>query len=133
MTVQSFTGNQLVLTGLPPVTSSTVIFEPNDLIQIGTYTFPFTSTTQILRGTGGTVTVTTNRPNIISDPGNTQPWVGDGITVGNSCDFYMFCPNMPTYKLVPGGYVPGTAGTTLNNALIEFTSDFELYEYVGAA
>lgn len=128
ITVQSFIGNQLILTNLPTIASSRVLFEPNDLIQIGTNTFPFTSTTQILRGTGSTVTITTNRPNIIS-----TSVVGNGITVGSDCDFYMFCPNMPTYKLVPGGYVRNGGGTTLNNALIEFTDNFELYEYVGTA
>lgn len=127
ITVQSFVGNQLILANLPTIASSRVLFEPNDLIQIGAHTYPFTSTTQILRGTGSTVTVTTNRPNIIS-----TTVVGDGITVGNDCDFYMFCPNMPTYKLIPGGYVRNGTGT-LNNALIEFSDDFELYEWVGTA
>lgn len=127
ITVSSFTGNQLVLGGLPTVASGTVLFEPNDLIQIGNHTYPFTSTTQITRGGGSTVTVTTNRPNIIS-----SSVVGSGITVGNDCDFYMFCPNMPTYKLVPGGYVK-SGTTTLNNALIEFSDDFQLYEFVGTA
>ena len=127
ITVQDFTGNQLVLQNLPAIPSTRVLFEPNDLIQIGTHTFPFTSTTRITRGTSATVTITTNRPNIIS-----SSVVGDGITVGNSCDFYMFCPNMPTYKLIPGGYVrSGT--TTVNNAYIEWSDAFELYEYVGTA
>lgn len=127
ITVQSFTGNQLVLTGLPVIPASRVLFEPNDLIQIGTHTYPFTSTTQVLRGTNGTITVTTNRPNII-----TASVVGDGITVGNSCQFYMFCPNMPTYTLIPGGYTRSN-GTTLNNAIIQFDDDFTLYEWVGTA
>jgi hypothetical protein len=128
LTVSSFIGNQLILTGLPTVGASTVLFEPNDLIQIGSYTYPFTSTTQILRGGTSTVTITTNRPNII-----TSSVVGAGLTVGNGCSFKMFCPNMPVYKLIPGGYVPGTGTTTLNNALIEFSDDFELYEWVGTA
>jgi len=127
ITVTSFTGNQLVLGNLPVIPSTRVLFEPNDLIQIGNYKFPFTSTTQVLRGSNSTVTVTTNRPNII-----TGSVVGNNITVGNDCEFYMFCPNMPTYKLIPGGYVNGN-GTTLNNALIEFSDDFTLYEWVGAA
>ena len=123
----SFTGNQLTIGGLPAVPSTTVIFEPNDLIQIGSYTYPFTSTTQVLRGSGSTITVTTNRPRIIS--GNIA---GNGITVGNACSFYMFCPNMPTYKLIPGGYLQ-SGTTTINNALIEFSDNFELYEWVGTA
>lgn len=127
LTVSSFVGNQLVLSGLPGVGANTVMFEPNDLIQIGSHTYPFTSTTQVLRGSASTVTITTNRPNII-----TGSVVGDGLTVGNDCTFNMFCPNMPTYKLIPGGYV-ASGTTTLNNALIEFSDDFELYEWVGAA
>lgn len=127
ITVATFSGNQLTLTGLPVAAPSTVIFEPNDLIQIGNHTYPFTSTTQVLRGAGSQITVTTNRPNII-----TGSVVGDGLTVGNDCTFNMFCPNMPTYKLIPGGYV-ASGTTTLNNALIEFSDDFELYEFVGTA
>jgi hypothetical protein len=128
LTVQTFIGNQLVLTGLPTVGSNTILFAPNDLIQIGSNIYPFTSTTTVTRGTTGTVTVTTNRPNII-----TNTVVGDGLTVGNDCTFNMFCPNMPTYKLIPGGFVPGSGSTTLNNALIEFSDDFDLYEWVGTA
>jgi hypothetical protein len=127
ITVQSFVGNQLVLTNLPAISGTRVLFEPNDLIQIGTHTFPFTSTTQITRGTGATVTVTTNRPNII-----TTSVVGNNIIVGNACSFYMFCPNMPVYKLVPGGSAKEN-GTTVNNALIEFSDSFNLYEWVATA
>jgi hypothetical protein len=127
ISVQSFVGDQLVLQNLPVLASTKVLFEPNDLIQIGNHYYPFTSTTQILRGTSGTVTVTTNRPNII-----TASVVGNGITVGNQCNFTMFCPNMPTYKLVPGGYQK-TNGVLVGNALIEFTDSFQLYEFVGTA
>lgn len=127
MRVQTFVGTTLTLTNLPVVPSSRVIFEPNDLIQIGAYTYPFTSTTRVTRGSSSTITVTTNRPNIIS-----SSVASASITVGNACDFKMFCPNMPTYKLIPGGYVKAN-GTTVNNALIEFSDDFTLYEYVGTA
>ena len=127
MSVQSFIGNQLILTGLPVVPSNRVIFEPNDLIQLGNYPYPFTSTTQILRGGGSTITVTTNRPNILS-----ASVAGLGITVGNACEWNMFCPNMPTYTLVPGAYTRAN-GTVVNNALIEFSNDFQLYEFVGTA
>jgi hypothetical protein len=127
ITVQSYVGDQLILTGLPTVASGTVLFAQNDLIQIGTYTFPFTSTTNVTRGTGSTVTVTTSRPNIIS-----ANVVGDGITVGNDCEFYMFCPNMPTYKLIVGGQ-KYASGVLINNAYIEWSDSFELYEFVGTA
>ena len=129
--VDSFIGNQLVLTNLPAISSTRVIFEPNDLIQIGTGNtnpYPFTSTTQVTRGTGTTITITTNRPNIL-----TPNVVASALTVGNACKFRVFCPNMPTYKLIPGGVLKNTAGTVVNNALIEFSDAFELYEWVGGA
>jgi hypothetical protein len=125
--VSSFVGNQLVLTGLPTVSSSRVIFEQNDLIQIGNYTFPFTSTTRVLRGTGSTVTVTTNRPNII-----TGSVISSRLTVGNACKFYMFCPNMPTYKLIVGGQTM-SRGSVISNALIEWSDNFQLYEWCATA
>ena len=125
--IDGFVGNQLKLTNLPVVPASRVIFQPNDLIQIGNYPYPFTSTTQVLRGTGSEITVTTNRPNILSASVG-----GLGITVGNACEWNMFCPNMPTYTLVPGAYTRAN-GTVVNNALIEFSSDFQLYEFVGTA
>ena len=129
--VTSFTGSTLTLNVSGITASSTaVIFEPNDLIQIGSpgvYPYPFTSTTQVLRGSGSTVTVTTSRPNIL-----TGSLTGLGIIVGNNCQFNMFCPNMPTYKLIPGGYV-GNGTTTTNNALLEWSDSFLLYEYVGTA
>ena len=127
ITVQSFIGDQLVLQNLPVVPSTRALFEPNDLIQIGNHYYPFTSTTQVTRGSGSTVTVTTNRPNIITDS-----VVGDGITVGNQCRFTMFCPNMPTYKLTVGGYQK-VNGVLVGNALIEWTDAFQFYEFVGDA
>lgn len=127
ISVQSFIGDQLVLQNLPVLPSTRVLFGANDLIQIGNYTYPFTSTTQVLRGSGSTVTVTTNRPNIISGA-----VAGAGITVGNACEFYMFCPNMPTYKLIPGGQTM-LQGQVISNALIEWSDAFQLYEWVATA
>ena len=130
LTVTSYVGNQLEIGGLPTVSAGTVLFEQNDLIQIGglnAYPFPFTSTTQILRGSGSTVTITTSRPNILT--GNL---VGLGLIVGNSCQFRMFVPNMPVYKLTVGGALY-SGSTLINNALIEWSDSFQFYEYVGAA
>jgi hypothetical protein len=131
ITVTSFVDNILTLNVSGITASSTaVIFQPNDLIQIGSlseYPYPFTSTTQVLRGSGSTVVVTTSRPNIIT--GNL---VGEGIIVGNNCQFNMFCPNMPTYKLIPGGAMY-SGNTVTNNALLEWSDNFQLYEFVGSA
>lgn len=131
ITVTSWVGSTLTLNVSGITASSTaVIFEPNDLIQIGSldeYPYPFTSTTQVLRGSGSTVVVTTSRPNIL-----TGSLAGEGIIVGNNCQFNMFCPNMPTYKLIPGGAMYN-GSTVTNNALLEFSDSFELYEFVGDA
>ena len=127
MTVTDFTGSTLTLTNLPAIASTRILFEPNDLIQIGNNPYPFTVQSQVLRGTGSTVQITTHRPNIL-----TTSVVGNGITVGNSCQFKLFCPNMPIYKLVPGGYQK-QSGVVLGNALIEFSDDFKLYEWVATA
>jgi hypothetical protein len=127
VTVQTYVGETLTLTGLPTIGSTEYLFKKNDLIQIATHPYPFTSTTDVLRGSGSTVVVTTSRPNII-----TGSVVGSGIVVGATCQFNMFCPNMPVYKLIPGGYV-GNGITTTNNALIEWSDSFYLYEFVGDA
>lgn len=130
VTVQSFIGDQLVLTGLPALAAGAVLFQPNDLIQIGSlgvHPYPFTSTTQVLRGSGSTVTVTTSRPNIL-----TGTLTGLGIIVGNDCQFNMFCPNMPTYKFIPGGY-QRVNNTLVGNAILEWSDSFQFYEFVGDA
>ncbi len=127
ITVQSFVGNVLTLSNLPAIGATRVLFQPNDLIQIGNNTYPFTSTTQVTRGVGTTVQVITNRPNIIS-----STVVGNTLKYGNDCEFKMFCPNMPTYTLVPGGYAQ-SSGVTTNNALLSFSDDFNLYEWVATA
>jgi hypothetical protein len=127
LNIVSYVGNQLTLNGLPTVASSTIMFKKNDLIQINNHPYPFTTENDVLRGAGSTVVITTSRPNII-----TSSVVGLGITVGSTCEFNMFCPNMPVYKLTPGGYV-GYGGATTNNALIEWSDSFFLYEFVGDA
>lgn len=140
LTVASFNGAILRLTGVPSKSSNFVCFGQNDLIQIGSNPYPFTVTgpynpsTQATTlgpvtygtNTGGDLYIRMNRSNFISST------VGSGITVGPSCQFNLFCPNMPTYKLIPGGYVE-TSGVTVNNALVEFSDPFNLYEWVGGA
>ena len=128
ITVQSWTATTMVLTGLPAVGAGTVLFQPNDLIQVSTYPYPTTVVNQVLRGAGSTVTVTTQRPNIIT----TGSVVGHGIVVGANCQFNMFCPNMPVYKLIVGGYI-GNGTTVTNNALIQWSDTFNLYEFTGSA
>jgi hypothetical protein len=129
LTVQSFNGTQLTLQGLNAVgiTNGTTMFLANDLLQIGANPYPFTVTSTSVVATGAnTVTLTVNRPNFITSV------VGSGITVGPNCQFNLFCPNMPTYKLIPGNYFK-VQNTVINNARIEFSDVFQLYEWVGGA
>lgn len=128
ITVSSFTTNQLVLTNLPVINGSSYLFRANDLIQIGDNPYPFTSVYDVPRGTGSTVTITTHRPNILTGSVN-----GSHITVGANCEFNLFCPNMPIYKLIPGGSMRYTDGTLISNALIEWSGSFNLYEYLADA
>jgi hypothetical protein len=86
-----------------------------------------TSVNQVLRGGGSTLTFTVSRPNIL-----TTVIAGLGIVVGNTCQFNMFCPNMPVYKLLPGATLYSN-GTLINNAHIEWSSAFDLGEFVGVA
>lgn len=126
VTVSSYIGETLTLSGCPILGTGTYLFKKNDLIQINNNPYPFTVVNDV-PATATTVTVTTSRPNIITDS-----VVGEGITVGSNCYFNMFCPNMPVYKLIVGGLL--TNGTTVtNNALIEWSDSFFLYEFVGDA
>lgn len=126
VTFNSFSGNQLVLNVSGVSANSTdVLLEKGDFLQIQGYPYPFTSTTRVLRGSYSTVTVTTHRPNIF----NTQPANGTYINFGNQVSFNLFCPNMPTYKLIPGGAIVQN-GQVVNNALIQWSDTFQLYEYI---
>lgn len=132
LTVSAFAGNQLTLSGLTAagVTNGTIMFLANDLIQIGTNTYPFTVVNTVTATSSNTITFQVSRPNFLTS------FIGNGITVGPACNFNVFCPNMPVYSLVPGAYYfyDGISGSgTINKARIEFSSPFELYEFVGAA
>jgi hypothetical protein len=128
LTVSAFAGNQLTLSGLTAagVTSGTIMFLANDLIQIGTNTYPFTVVSTVTATASNTITFQVSRPNFLTSV------IGNSITVGPACNFNVFCPNMPVYSLVPGAYYQ-TGSTVINKARIEFSSPFELYEFVGAA
>ena len=128
ITVVSYVGDQLTLGTLPVIPSTRVMFEPNDLIQIVNNPYPMTSVNQVLRGSGSTVTFTVSRPNIL-----TTVIAGEGIVVGPTCQFNLFCPNMPTYKLLPGATLYNASGTLINNAHIEWNDSFNLTEFVGTA
>lgn len=129
--VSSISGTSLTLTNLNAagITSGRIMFKPNDLIQIGNNPYPFTSVNTVTATGSNTITFTTSRP---MDFLSYAAYNNATITVGASCTFNVFCPNMPTYKLVPGRYVRSN-GTVINNARIEFSDNFSLYEWVGGA
>jgi hypothetical protein len=134
MTVQSFNGTQLTLTNLPVVTggmtANTPLFKAGDFIQLGSGTvnpYPFTVVNDVLRGTASTVTLTTHRPNFITTSVN-----GNAITVGSNVTFRMFATNMPTYTLIPGA-ASYSNGQLVNNAYLQWSDLFKLYEWTGDA
>jgi hypothetical protein len=121
--VQRFGGvgyayNELVLTGLPTVGPNSlpgaVMFRKGDIIQISGQPYPFTvQNTQVLRGSGNTISITTHRENFIDDS-----VANSTVVVGPNVEFNMFCTNMPTYTFVGKNQV-------------QFDGQFDLYEYTG--
>lgn len=114
----SFTGKTLVLNNLPNLQAfqaTSVLFKEGDILQIGNNPYPFTVTADVLRGSSDTVNVPLHRANILTNSVSNL-----AITVGNGVQFKMFCPNMPTYTIIAGKY-------------IQFNSEFQLYEDLGAA
>jgi len=120
--------NQMNITNLPSIQqlagvggANAVIFAKGDIIQPAGFPFPFTVTQNAVRGsdtsTTATIVLNLHRPNF----NTTSSFTGANLVSGNDVQFRVFCPNMPTYKLSPGGV----------NALISWTSDFQLYEYTG--
>lgn len=112
-------GNALTLTltvsSMTGVTSSTVLFEPGDFVQLsGNYKYPYTVTSQVLRGSGSTVQVPINRP-FIDQAGYTE--AGAGIVVGKNVTWQMVMTKKPSYRVIPGGY-------------LEWTDNFELVEVI---
>jgi hypothetical protein len=129
MTVTSFNGNQLILGSIPARTAGDILIAAGDLIQIAGSPYPFTSTTNIVYTAGmTTATVTTHRPNII-----TLGVAGNNVIIGNTVQFNLFCPGLPTYKLTPASYVRHPTLGVINNAMVEFDGPLELYEWTSGA
>lgn len=105
---------QITLKSLPTVSSSTVIFNAGDFIQIGNY--PYKVTYQVLRGSSSTVVVNVNRPiNIVGIA------INDFIQVGNNVQFALLMEVFPTYTLMP----------MTNGAFIQWDSNFVFREAIG--
>jgi hypothetical protein len=116
ITVQSWTGTQLVLNNLPTVGSTTEMFVKGDFIQVATLPYPTTVVNTVLRGVGSTITLQTHRPNFMGSSVN-----GKSLVVGNAVQFRVFCNDTPSYKINPGG----------STALVNWSGPFTLHEYTG--
>jgi hypothetical protein len=97
---------------LPAVSSSTVVFAAGDFLQIGNY--PYKVTTQVLRGSGSTVSVTLHRP-VIGTPST-----GTLTAVGAACTFNVVAETCPTYTLRP----------MTSGAFVDWDNDFVFRENV---
>lgn len=78
---------------LPAISASLYVFKAGDFLQLGLY--PYKVTTDVLRGSGSTVTVSLHRPVIGTVSAGTL------TAVGNACTFYMLAESCPTYTLNP--------------------------------
>lgn len=99
---------------LPSVSTTAVVFAPGDFLQLGIYSYKVT--TQVLRGSGSTVSVTLHRP-VIGTPST-----GTLTAVGVYCTFYMLAESCPTYTLNP----------MTNGAFVQWDSAFVFREDITA-
>lgn len=126
LTVSSFTGNQLVvgnLSGLS-LSSSQYVFRAGDMVQVVGRPYPFTVVSDVLRGSGTTVTVTTHRPNVIASMPSSPT-----LNVGKNCQISLVMAEQPVYSLSPGARRMAN-GSVINNAIVEWDGDFKLVEYL---
>ena len=114
LTIQAVGTSTMTITGLPSVSSSTVIFAKGDLIQPNNSRYPYTVVDTVLRGLTTTTSVTLNRP-IITSEGISL--LSQGLKVGNSCTWRVLVSGLPTYQLVP-------------MQRVQYTGDFELVEKI---
>lgn len=114
MTISAVNTASLVLTTLPAVPSSTVLFHQGDVVQPDNSRYPYHVAATVTRGVSTQTTVPLSR-SVITSEGITL--VGNNILVGNSCTWRVIVTGLPTFKIVPNG-------------LVQFTGDFELVEKI---
>jgi hypothetical protein len=112
--IQSVGTSSFVITSLPSVSSSTVVFAKGDLIQPENSRYPYAVVDTVVRGLTTTTSVTLHRP-IITSEGVTLS--GQGLAVGNSCTWRVVVSGLPTFQLIPMQQV-------------QYTGDFELIERI---
>jgi hypothetical protein len=114
LTILSTGTSTITVTGLPSVSSGTVIFARGDLIQPANSRYPYTVANTVTRGLTTTTSVTLHRPIISSEGVNL---IGQGLAVGNSCTWQVVVTGLPTYQLTP-------------MQRVQYTGDFELIEKI---
>jgi len=102
----------VVLKSLPTMSSALNLFKAGDFIQFGNYTYKVKS--DVLRGSGTTVTVPIHRPVIGS------PVVNNPVSVGTDCTFNVVAEVCPTYTLTP----------MTNGAFVNWDQPFVFREYI---
>jgi hypothetical protein len=122
--ITSFTGQSLILNNLPSigaalpgggtVSSTTVMFSPGDFIQPANSRYPYTIINTVLRGSGTSVTVSTNRPLITSEGISVA---NQNIYVGSLVSWRFLIMKRPSYIILP-------------RDRMQFTGDFELLERI---
>jgi hypothetical protein len=122
----SSTAKNLVLGSLPSISSSAYIVKAGDFCQVGLYTY--IATTDVLRGSGSTVTIPVHR-NLINGPlgsvinaviGQYGTTVSMGGTTYTGVTFQIVLQQYPTYTLVP----------MTNDSFVAWNSTFKAFELV---
>jgi hypothetical protein len=121
----SSANKNLVLGSLPSISSSLYIVRAGDFCQVGLYSYIATS--DVLRGSGSTVTIPVHR-NLITTLASTVPAVigqyGTTVAMGGTTytgiTFQVVLRDYPTYTLMP----------TANDSFIQWSGTFKAFEDV---
>jgi hypothetical protein len=114
LTISTISTNTITLTGLPSVSSSTVMFSVGDFIQPTNSRYPYTVVETCTRGLNTTTSVTVNRNIITSED---IVLAGQGLDVGKNVTWRVVVSGLPTYQLTP-------------MRLVQYTGNFELIERI---
>lgn len=110
--ISSVSNNTITLTSLPPVGSSTVMFAKGDYIQPVGSAYPYTITSEVVRGGNTTAVVNVNR-GVIED----ITLAGVGVETGDDITFKVQALSMPTYNIRPGRLISFDGNLTLLEVL----------------
>lgn len=109
--VLSYSGNTLVLGGLPSGVPGAYVVRAGDFIQPVGHRYPYKVRSDVLVGTGASVNVPVHRPIIGNVPG------GVGVTLGSAVTLPVVALAMPAYQINPMSFV-------------EWEADFSLIENI---